>query len=449
MTALHEAEWQRVAALVTLAEASRAGEALGEAFQTTLASSAEQVQAARAAGLWEGLATILDPELYQGLVQLDIDLLALALAAEAVPVLAPRLQALQPHIGTPWPSLGLVQELLLLDQTAEVDLMLARLAPSAPLQMGRLLLIEGDGPYQTLRAAPQVGPAVLGRSIELGPPPGAYLVPRRARWSDLVLPPATLAALEEIVAWIRNRELVFGSWGARRLAGPLVLFNGPSGVGKSFSAAAIATELSLATGDAWTLFALDLGRILSKYVGETEKNLNRLLDALHGRRTILQIDEADGLLGKRGEVSDARDRYANLEVSHMLSRFETHDGPVILTTNLRANIDSAFLRRFQLVVDFPSPDREARARLWSILLPPQAPMEDGITVESLADAVTLGGGSIHNAAVFAAMLAADEGRAISYRHLSRAVWRELNKDSRQVRRSEIGFLANHLEEARP
>ena len=122
---------------------------------------------------------------------------------------------------------------------------------------------------------------------------------------------------------------------------------------------------------------------------------------------------------------------------------------MILTTNLRANIDSAFLRRFQLVVDFPSPDREARARLWSILLPPKAPMEEGIAAELLADAVTLGGGSIHNAAVFAAMLAADEGRAISYRHLSRAVWRELNKDSRQVRRSEIGFLANHLEEARP
>ena len=128
MSPLHEAEWQRVAALVTLAEASRAGEALGEAFQQTLATSAEQVQAARAAGLWEGLAAILEPELYQSLVQLDIDLLALALAAEAVPVLAPRLQALQPHIGTPWPSLGLIQELLLLDQTAEVDLMLARLA---------------------------------------------------------------------------------------------------------------------------------------------------------------------------------------------------------------------------------------------------------------------------------------------------------------------------------
>ena len=155
------------------------------------------------------------------------------------------------------------------------------------------------------------------------PPPGAYLVPRRARWSDLVLPPPPWRRCTRSSPGSAIRELVFGSWGARRLAGPLVLFNGPSGVGKSFSAAAIATELSIATGDAWTLFALDLGRILSKYVGETEKNLNRLLDALHGRRAILQIDEADGLLGKRGEVSDARDRYANLEVSHMLSRFET------------------------------------------------------------------------------------------------------------------------------
>ena len=230
----------------------------------------------------------------------------------------------------------------------------------------------------------------------------------------------------------------------RKLGGPLVLFNGPSGVGKSFAASAVVTELTRTTGEPWALYALDLGRVMSKYVGETEKNINRLLDAAAGRRAVLQIDEADGLLGKRGDVSDARDRYSNLEVSHMLSRFEAHDGPVILTTNLRANIDSAFLRRFQIVVDFPGPDVEARTRLWSLLLPPAAPRDTCVEPRALADAVKLAGGAIHNAAAYAAMLAANSGKPLNYRHLARAVWSELNKESRQVRQSELGFLADHL-----
>ena len=171
-----------------------------------------------------------------------------------------------------------------------------------------------------------------------------------------MLPPAALASLRDFTVWIRYRDAVIVDWKARPLGGPLALFCGPSGSGKSFAAAVVAAELSAQTGESWALYALDLGRIMSKYVGETEQNLNALLDALDGRRAILQIDEADGLLGKRGEVTDARDRYANLEVSHMLSRFERHAGPVILTTNLRANIDAAFLRRFQQIVDFPAPD---------------------------------------------------------------------------------------------
>ena len=188
---------------------------------------------------------------------------------------------------------------------------------------------------------------------------------------------------------------------------------------------------------------------MSKYVGETEANLNALLSALEGRNAILQIDEADGLLGKRGEVTDARDRYANLEVSHMLTRLEAHEGPVILTTNLRANVDTAFLRRFQLIVDFPSPDAEARAALWGRLLPPRAPLAEGVDLGRLGQEVRLTGGQIQNAASYAAVLALEEGGAIGLRHIARAVWAELSKDSRQIRPSEMGFLAQHLQEALP
>jgi SpoVK/Ycf46/Vps4 family AAA+-type ATPase len=308
-----------------------------------------------------------------------------------------------------------------------------------------LARVSGEGAYQVVRPTPPAARALLGRSTDLGPPPGAHLSLRRAKWDDLVLPPATLRSLRDFVAWIHRRQTI-GDWGAGPTGGPLALFCGPSGTGKSFAAAVIAAELSARLGEPWALYVLDLGRIMSKYVGETEQNLNALLDALDGRRAILQIDEADGLLGKRGEITDARDRYANLEVSHMLSRFERHVGPVILTTNLRSNVDAAFLRRFQLVVDFPAPDGAARAQLWDKLLPPGAPRVADLNVVALAEATLLSGGGIHNAAQYAAILAAEAGEPLCYEHLARAVWAELNKDNRQIRRSEIGFLAGHLEE---
>jgi SpoVK/Ycf46/Vps4 family AAA+-type ATPase len=225
----------------------------------------------------------------------------------------------------------------------------------------------------------------------------------------------------------------------------LALFTGASGTGKGLAAMVIASELSEATGEPWALYTLDLGRVISKYVGETEENLNRLLDALDGRRAILQIDEADGLFGKRGEVTDARDRYANLEVSHMLSRFERHSGPVILTSNYRSNIDSAFLRRFQMVIEFPSPDAEARSALWTALIPPDAPRDSKLDMDELANAVRLSGGAIQNAAHYASILARNAGEPIARGHLARAVWAELGKENRQIRLSEIGSLAGHLE----
>jgi SpoVK/Ycf46/Vps4 family AAA+-type ATPase len=334
----------------------------------------------------------------------------------------------------------------MLEGGGEVGNLFDRLDPTAPLACAGLIRVSGHGPYQVVRPTPAVGRALLGRATDLSPPPGAHLVTRCGDWDDLILPESTLAALRDLVAWIRQRREVVAKWGARPLGGPLALFSGPSGSGKSFGASIIASELTRRTGEPWALYALDLGRIMSKYVGETEQNLNALLDALDGRRAILQIDEADGLLGKRGEISDARDRYANLEVSHMLSRFERHDGPVILTTNLRTNIDAAFLRRFQQVVDFPAPDADARTRLWAALLPAGAPRAADVDAETLASAARLSGGAIHNAAFYASVLASEEAAPIAPRHLARAVWAELNKDNRQVRRSELGALAEYLEE---
>jgi len=445
--AMLDAEWVRVAQLVRLAEVARTGEGLDEAFSDQFNDGSKSVVAARRSGAWSGLTTLVPTEALTAITPTDIDILAVALAPEARPMLAGRIHSLQPQIGGPHPSLALLQELLMLDSDAEVTQLFERLGPAAPLVCFDLVRVDGDGAYQTVRASPRAVRAVLGRQTNLAPPPGAHLVTRRAPWDALILPETAHRSLRDFTAWIRRREQTIREWGASPTGGPLALFSGPSGAGKSFAACVIATELSRASDEPWALYALDLGRIMSKYVGETEQNLNALLDALHGRHAVLQIDEADGLLGKRGEVTDARDRYANLEVSHMLSRFERHDGPVILTTNLRSNIDAAFLRRFQLVVDFPAPDAAARSALWAALLPPGAPREESVDLESLGAAVRLSGGGIQNAATYAAILAAEADRPIGPPQLARAVWAELNKDNRQVRRSEIGFLSKFLKEA--
>lgn len=441
-----DAEWSRISLLITMTEALRTGTALNEGFSKSLEQCAAKVTEARRAGAWTHLAEMVSAPVLEQLVQLDLDILAFSLAPDAIPSLAPRIQSLQPEVGCPQPSLGLLQELLMLDNGREVAALFQRLEPSAPLVTSGLVRIGARGPYQTVCATPSCARTLLGRSTDLTPPPGAHLVTSQAGWEDLVLPEASLASLRDFTAWVRNRSLIISEWSARPVGGPLALFCGPSGSGKSFAASVIAGHLTEVTGESWALYSLDLGRIMSKYVGETEQNLNALLDALDGRNAILQIDEADGLLGKRGDVSDARDRYANLEVSHMLSRFERHAGPVVLTTNLRTNIDAAFLRRFQQIVDFPAPDTQARQKLWEKLLPIDAPRTSEIDTGALAGAVRLSGGAIHNAAFFASVLARDDGSPISGRHIARAVWAELNKDNRQVRRSELGPLADYLEE---
>lgn len=442
---LLDMEWARIAHLLSLAEALRSGAELPGSFGERFAEIGDAVRHNREHGVWSALDVAVPAEALDHFVQLDLDLLALALAVDARPAFGPRIQSLQPQVGSPHPCLALAQDLLMLDDSHEVAALFQRLEPTAPLVATGLVQVTGTGPYQTVRATPLAQRTLLRRVSDLSPPPGAHLEVRRGRWSDLIVPPATLRALKDFTAWLTHRQQIL-DWGARPAGGPLALFSGGSGTGKSFAASIIAAELTAATGQPWALYTLDLGRVMSKYVGETEENLNRLLDALDGRSAILQIDEADGLLGKRGEVSDARDRYANLEVSHMLSRFERHVGPVILTSNLRTNIDAAFLRRFQLVIDFPAPDVAARADLWSGLLPVKAPRHETLDLGEVAKAARLSGGSIQNAAHYAAVLAAEEACPIAPAHLARAIWAELSKENRQIRKSEIGSLGRHLDQ---
>jgi ATPase family associated with various cellular activities (AAA) len=244
-------------------------------------------------------------------------------------------------------------------------------------------------------------------------------------WDQLVLPQRPLEVLRSISAYLRHRDLVLSEWGyARTVAhsqGLKTLFAGESGTGKTMAGQVLARDLGL------ELFRIDLATVVSKYIGETEKNLDRIFDAAEGSNAILFFDEADALFGKRSEVSDSHDRYANIEVAYLLQKMEGYSGAVILATNFRQNIDEAFLRRLDFVIDFPFPEAGDRARIWRLVLPDEAPVADDVDVEFLAAQFKLSGGGIRNASIAAAFLAAEDGRSIGMRHLVVGVALEYGK----------------------
>ncbi len=256
-----------------------------------------------------------------------------------------------------------------------------------------------------------------------------------ATWDDLVLPPAQQEQLHEIAATVRHRRTVYRTWGMDRGSGlrgtgVSVLFSGPSGVGKTLAAEVIAESLHL------DLYRIDLSQIVSKYIGETEKNLRMVFDAADAGGCVLLFDEADALFGKRTEVKDSHDRYANLEVSYLLQRMESYRGLAILTTNLRENVDKAFLRRLTAIVSFPFPDTSERARIWQRTLVPTLPTE-GLSIPALSQlAVT--GGVIRNIALSAAFRAAEDGTAVRMTHLRAAADRECAKLERPLTAAEVG-----------
>jgi hypothetical protein len=258
-------------------------------------------------------------------------------------------------------------------------------------------------------------------------------VDSNAGWDDLVLPEEQLNALREIVAQVRWRARVYEDWGfssgGTRGNGVSVLFSGPSGTGKTIAAEVIACELRL------DLYRVDLSAIVSKYIGDTEKNLRRLFVAAERGGIVLLFDEADALFGKRTEVKDSHDRFANIEVSYLLQLMETHRGLAILTTNQRKAVDEAFVRRLRYVVEFPFPGPEERAAIWQRLLPDAMPRE-GLDVQRLAQ-LAIAGGSIRNVALAAAFLAADAGRPVEMSHALAAARTEYAKLERPMTGAEL------------
>lgn len=232
----------------------------------------------------------------------------------------------------------------------------------------------------------------------------------KARWDDLVLPPEQIALLNEITDRVACRDRVYDDWGFRdktdRRLGISVLFAGASGTGKTLAAEVIANDLKL------DLYLVYLSEVVSKYIGETEKNLRRLFNAVEDCGAILLFDEADSLFGKRSEVRDSHDRYANIEISYLLRRMESYPGLAILAINLKTSLDTAFLRRLRFVVDFPFPDAAHREEIWQRVFPPRTPVDKDLDYQRLAE-LELTGGSIQNVALDAAFSAARQGSPVT------------------------------------
>jgi hypothetical protein len=287
------------------------------------------------------------------------------------------------------------------------------------------------------RASDDVG-RVLWEACRSQSRPGLDVLAQRiepaATWDDLVLPERELELLRGLGAHVRRRTTVLDDWGfakqGSRGLGVSTLFAGASGTGKTMAGEVLANELAL------DLYRIDLSQVVSKYIGETEKNLRRVFDAAESGGAILLFDEADALFGKRTEVRDSHDRYANIEVSYLLQRMEAYRGLAILTTNMKEAIDSAFLRRLRFVITFPFPDAGQRAEIWRRVFPARTPT-DGLRWPDLAR-LSLAGGSIRSIALNGAFLAADAGEPVSMRHLAAAARSEYYKLEKPLIEAEIG-----------
>jgi AAA+ superfamily predicted ATPase len=255
----------------------------------------------------------------------------------------------------------------------------------------------------------------------------------KASWDDLVATETAREALESVVRHVRHRSTVYRDWGFDRRAsrgrGISALFAGPSGTGKTMAAEVLAAELQL------DLFAIDLSATVSKYIGETEKNLSKVFEGAEASGAILLFDEADALFGRRTEVRDAHDRFANIEVSYLLQRMESYRGIAILTSNMKEALDTAFLRRLSFIVEFPFPDQAMRVELWRRVFPDPTPTRD-LDLDLLAQ-LHLSGGSIKNIAVAAAFLAAENGGAVTMEYIRRAARLDYAKADRHITPDEL------------
>ncbi|MEM6829618.1 MAG: ATP-binding protein [Bacteroidota bacterium] len=248
-------------------------------------------------------------------------------------------------------------------------------------------------------------------------------------WEDLVLNPYTSAQLTEIETWLKYRYTLMNDWDMHRKLKPgyKALFYGPPGTGKTLTASLLGKKIGS------DVYRVDLSKVVSKYIGETEKNLSKVFDRAENKDWILFFDEADALFGKRTNVSDAHDRYANQEVSYLLQRIEDYNGLVILATNFKSNLDDAFTRRFQSIIQFPMPDVKERMLLWEKCFSPASKMEEGVKLEELARSYNLAGGSIINVVQYSSLMALDKGgNTIFLEDISEGVKREYHKQGRTL-----------------
>ena len=260
------------------------------------------------------------------------------------------------------------------------------------------------------------------------------ITPKRV-WQDLVLPKDTLAQLQELCQQVRYRSKVYTDWGFdNKLSlgkGLIALFTGDSGTGKTLSAEILAKDLGL------DIYQVDISLVVSKYIGETEKNLSRVFDEAQASNAILFFDEADALFGKRSDVKDAHDRYANIEVNYLLQRVEEYEGVIILSSNLSKNIDKAFVRRLHFSIEFPFPDERHRWQIWRGIFPDKVPLSEEVDFEFLARKFKIAGGNIKNVALAAAFRAANDGDAIKMEHLMLAMKREYQKLGKVCERTDF------------
>lgn len=270
------------------------------------------------------------------------------------------------------------------------------------------------------------------KRAQSGSVPFIQKIAPRYTWEDIVLPKEKRKQLREICNYVKHHPKSYEEWGQRRALGEGLnaLFVGPSGTGKTMAAEIIAHELRL------DMYKIDLSMVVSKYVGETEKNLNKIFEGTKESNAILFFDEADALFGKRSEVKDSHDRYANIEINYLLQRMEEHEGVVILATNQGKNMDPAFVRRMHFIAEFSFPNKKHRLEIWKKMFPEKTSVGD-IDLDFLSR-LKFSGGDISNIALTAAFLATESSDEVKMKHVVKAVKREFQKKGKVYGKEELG-----------
>ena len=457
---IDDVEWIRVKALIDLAEARRREvKSLPQNIVGILKKAEVDVKKSRNRGDWQAVTKKFH------LQPADVEILILALASIASPAIGWLYRELQAGDTSGLPGIDLICELLHLPP-AEVMTYRNRLASSAPLIKQGLIACERAMPFTPLRPTQRARALLLGLVPDGTEIPGATLVEPLPSLDDVICSNRLKEQLKKIASWPRL-DAKLATWNIPLDHGPVSLFSGPSGTGKTLAATAVANEAGL------TLYRVDLGLLVSKYIGETEKNLNAMFDRAAEMECALLFDEADSLFGKRGQVKDAKDRYANMEVGHLLSRIERHQGMCLLTSNLRENLDSAFFRRIDVVVHFNFPTEEERQKLWEKYMGKMLrylrqngkpsnlgvksnavqEMETGLLTK-LSKGARLTGAQIANACRYTGRLLAANSVPSNNGQppdtllpmLAESVHNELKKNGNEVLRSSIGFLWDYLSE---